>query len=140
MININYLAVLVAAVASMVVGFLWYGPIFGKKWMALSGITRTDIDKSKDKGMGKSYLLAFIGALLTAYTLYYFIFFANTYFDKWGAMAGMASGFWAWLGFVVPLTLGSVLWEGKSWKLWTLNNSYHLINLLLFGAILSSWM
>ncbi|HLD39833.1 MAG TPA: DUF1761 family protein, partial [Candidatus Nanoarchaeia archaeon] len=33
----NYLAVLVAAIAAYVVGFLWYGPVFGKKWMALMG-------------------------------------------------------------------------------------------------------
>lgn len=140
MIPINYLAVLVAAVATMVVGFLWYGPLFGKKWMALSGITTADINKSKAKGMGRSYAIAFLGSLLMAYVLYYFVFFANAYFDKWGPLAGAASGFWAWVGFVIPLTLSSVLWEGKSWTLWFLNIFYYLTVLLIMGATLSSWM
>lgn len=39
MVPVNYLAILVAAVLSMVLGFLWYGPLFGKEWTKLMGVT-----------------------------------------------------------------------------------------------------
>ena len=139
MITINYLAVLVSGFASIALGSLWYGPLFGKKWIALSGITKQMTDKAKPKDMIKAYVLSFVGALLTAYILSHYIVFANAYFDKSGALAGATSGFWAWLGFVAPMTMGMVRWEGKSWKLWLINNGYNLVFLLVAGMILGAW-
>jgi hypothetical protein len=53
--EINYLAVLVAALVSMVIGGLWYSPLlFGNIWMKLSGITQKDVEKAKKQGMMKS--------------------------------------------------------------------------------------
>lgn len=46
------------------------------------------------------------------------------------------AGFWNWLGFIAPVTLGVVLWEGKPWKLWVLHNAYYLLALLVMGVIL----
>ena len=47
---VNYLAVLVAAIVSMVIGGLWYSPLlFGNVWMKLSGITQKDVEKAKKK-------------------------------------------------------------------------------------------
>jgi len=60
-IDLNYWAVLVSAVASMVIGALWYSPIlFGNIWMNLMKIDPKNIDKMKDKGMGKYYFTAFM--------------------------------------------------------------------------------
>src|SRR5688572_1633570 len=53
----NYLAILVAAVAGMAVGFFWYGPLFGKIWVKLSGFTKEDMEKAQAKGMTKTYVL-----------------------------------------------------------------------------------
>ena len=44
-----------------------------------------------------------------------------------------------WLGFIAPVTLGSVLWEMKSWKLWILNNAYYLVVLVVMGLIFTLW-
>jgi len=46
----------------------------------------------------------------------------------------------AWLGLVVPVSLGIVLWEGKSWKLWFINASSYLVTLLAMGIILGLWV
>ncbi len=138
-VPINYVAVGGAAFASMVIGFLWYGPIFGKKWMALSGITKEQIVASKKKGMAKQYALMFVGSLIMAYVLAHAFVFASTYMKVSGVMAGLSVGFWNWLGFIAPVTLGIVLWEGKPWKLWCLNNSYYLVSLLVMGSILALW-
>jgi len=141
MVPVNYFAVLVSAISSMVIGFLWYGPIFGKIWASLQGWTSQMMDEQKAKGgMGKSYALMFIGSLLMSFVLSHAIVFASTYLKVAGVSAGLTAGFWNWLGFIAPVTLGSVLWEGKSWKLWILNNGYYLVTLLVMGTILAVWI
>jgi hypothetical protein len=134
-VDINYFAVLVAAIVANVIGAIWYGPLFGKLWMKLMGFTKKDIDKAKKKGMGKSYLLMFVGSLVMAYVLAYFvgILSAST------AMGGFQVGFWLWLGLIVPVLLSSVLWEGKPGKLYILNIAYWLVTLEVMGAILAVW-
>ncbi|OHA21318.1 MAG: hypothetical protein A2849_03215 [Candidatus Taylorbacteria bacterium RIFCSPHIGHO2_01_FULL_51_15] len=139
-IPINYLAVLVCGVASMVLGSLWYGPLFGKQWIALSGMTPEQMEQGKKKGMAKLYALSFLGSLLMAYVLAHSLIFASSYFETSGISAGLMAGFWSWLGFVAPVTLGSVLWDGKPWRLWILNNGYQLLLLLIMGAILALWV
>lgn len=138
-VPINYLAVLLAAVASMVLGFLWYGPLFGKTWMALSGMTQETIDAGKARGMNKQYAAAFTGSVVMSYVLAHAIIFASGFLGTYGVSAGLTAGFWNWLGFVAPVTLGVVLWEGKPWKSWVLNNGYYLVSLLSMGMILAAW-
>ena len=138
-IPINYLAVLAAAVSSMVIGFLWYGPLFGKQWMAWSGMSAADKDKASSSGMGKSYALMLVGSLVMAFVLAHALVFASAYLDAAGVSAGLAAGFWNWLGFIAPVTLGSVLWDNKPWKLWVLNNAYQLVTLCVMGVILALW-
>ena len=140
-VPINVWAVLVAAVASMVIGFLWYGPLFGKVWMGMMGWDKkspAEVESMK-KGMTKGYVLTFIGALVMAYVLQHALVFASAYLRSTGVSAGLMVGFWNWLGFIAPVTMGVVLWEGKSWKLWCFNNAYWLVNLLVMGVILALW-
>lgn len=138
-VPINYLAVVAAAIASMVIGFVWYGPLFGKTWMNLSGITPEKMDPAKAPGMGKTYVLALVGSLVMSYVLAHSLVFAAAYYGMNGVSAGLMSGFWTWLGFIAPVTLAAVLWEGKPWKLWVLTNGYYLVTLLVMGTILSVW-
>lgn len=134
MIVINYGAVLFAAIAIMVFGALWYSPLlFGNVWMKMMGLSMKDMEKAKQQGMGKTYLIAFVSQLVLAYVMAHF---AN-YFDADTWWEGLQLGFWAWLGFVATFTSGSVLWEGKSWKLYALNNAYNLIGLLIAGSIIA---
>lgn len=131
---VNYLALLLAGVVSMVIGMLWYSPmLFGKQWMSLSGMTQKQIDVAKKKGMTMMYVVNFISTLVMAFVLEYLLeaLSANT------VVAGAMVGFLMWLGFVGTVTLGSVLWEGKSNRLWFLNNGYQVINLIVMGIILA---
>ncbi len=141
-VPINYLAVLGAAVAAMVIGFLWYGPLFGKAWSKLMGWGDMTPEKMKEmqKKAMPGYFVSFIGSLVMAYVLAHALVFASTYLNASGTSAGLMAGFWNWLGFIVPVTLGTMLWEGKSWKLWLINASYYLVLLLAMGAILASWV
>ena len=138
-VPINYMAVFAAAVVSMVIGYLWYGPLFGKLWMKEMWMSKEKMDAAKKKGMTMSYGLMFVGSLLMAFVLAHALVFASSFMHVTGMTAGLMSGLWNWLGFVAPVTLGSVLWEGKSWKLWCLNNGYYFVTLLAMGSLLSLW-
>jgi hypothetical protein len=140
-VPINYLAVVVAALANMAIGFLWYGPLFGKTWMKLAGVApkRKTSAKKKAPGMEKTYLLAFVGSLVMSYVLAHSLIFAAAYYEMSGITGGLMSGFWNWLGFIAPVTLGAVLWEGKPWKLWLIINGCYLVSLLVMGTILAGW-
>jgi hypothetical protein len=141
MVPINYWAILVCGIASMVLGSLWFGPLFGKPWQKLMGWENVDAAKKEEmmKGMTKSYVFAFVGALVMAYALAHSLVFAQAYLKVSGSSAALQGAFWTWLGFIAPVTMSSILWEGKSWKLWTLTNAYYLIQLLIFAFILVSW-
>src|SRR5688500_19130256 len=62
-LNINPLAVIVATIVPMVLGFLWYGPLFGNTWMAARGVTR---EQMGDVNAGQAYGLTTVLALVTA--------------------------------------------------------------------------
>ena len=133
---INYLAVLVAAVASVVLGFLWYGPLFGKTWAQLMGFDKKKMAEAKKKGMPKqTWILMILGTLVTSYVLAHFV----DYLDATNLAGALQAGFWLWLGFIVPVQLGMVLWEGKPWKLYILNVAYYLVNLSIMATILALW-
>ncbi len=137
---VNYLAVLVAAIASMVVGYLWYGVFFKKSWMAMMGYTSETMGTMKMKA-NTAYAIQFVASLLMAYVLYHGLTFGNYYLEMEPGISGAVVGsFWMWLGFIVPVSLGVVLWENKPWKLWAINASHYLVSLIVMGVILSYWM
>ncbi len=144
MIPVNYLAVLVAGVANFILGWLWFGPIFGKVWMGTMGMTMEKVEvmkaEGKMKGMWKNYLLTFVGSLLMAFTLFHVITFGSAYLHITGVSAGLQGALWNWIGFVLPVTIGVVLWDGKSWKYWAITYVYYLVGLLMMGAIIGAWM
>lgn len=131
-VDVNYLAVIVAAVLQIVLGFLWYGPIFGKQWMGYMKMTPS---QASQQGMTTMYVWSAVMSLITAYVLSLFV----DYMGAKAAGAGIATGFWAWLGFVVPVTAASVLYEKRPTGLWILNAGYQLVSLALMGALLAVW-
>ena len=140
MIEINYLAVFVAGIVATGLGALWYGPLFGKQWIAMTGMKMPEtVTPEMKRNMNRGYALTFVGALVMAYVLAYSLVFASLALNAGGVSAGLMVGFWNWLGFVAPVMLGMVLWEGKPWKLYFLNVGYYLVSLLVMGTILALW-
>ena len=139
MIPINLLTVIGAAAAAIVLGFLWYGPVFGKKWTQESGLTEDKMNAAKAKGMGKTYAIMVVSTIIMSYVLAHSLLFANTYLNTSGVSAGLQAGFWNWLGYVAPVSLGAVLWDGKSWIYWFITAGYYLVSLLVMGVILALW-
>src|SRR2546425_787367 len=70
MTHVNALAVLVAAVLTMVLGAVWYSPVlFAKQWMAAQGHTPEALEQMKRKGMIRAYAVSFLCYLVTAYVV-----------------------------------------------------------------------
>ncbi len=135
-ISINYWAVLTAGVASFVLGMIWYAPgVFGNAWMRLGKFSKESMDEARKKGMAWRFLTMFLGSLLIAYILAHFV----QYTSSMTFAMGMTTGFWVWLGFVVPVLIGSVLWENKPFTYYLINAAFHLVSLLVMGGILAVW-
>ncbi len=139
MLPVNYAAILVAALANFVVGFMFHGPLFGKLWMRLANIHPTGNEKFKDMipQMIKNYLVN----VLFAYVLAVVYLFATTspLMGGSGALNGMACAFWVWLGFVFTTTSIEVIWMGRSAKLWYFELAASLTSSLVMGAIIGAW-
>jgi hypothetical protein len=120
-VPVNYAAV---AVAGYVVGGLWYGPLFGEAWRKLS---KVDELKPTPSVVVIGLVSTFSMSLVLSYSLAY----ANTFHGTSGVWSGICVGSWAWLGFVSPVTVGSVIYEKKPWTLWLLNHDYWLTSVLV---------
>lgn len=134
--EVNYLAVLVSAIASMVVGSIWYGPLFGKKFMQEMGMdmwTPAQQEEMKKK-MGVTYVVQFCASLVMFYVLAGLI----VGFGHMTLGGGVITALIVWIGFVVPLKLGDALWGGKMSLFW-LHIGNMLVTLVVAGAILGVW-
>ncbi len=132
-IMVNYWAVLAAAVVSMVLGCLWYGPLFGKQWQKLMGFTPKSM-KNMPLTPAKAMTLGFITALIMAYVISIFAdYTAATTFGT-----GAKLGFWLWLGIAAPLEAGSFLWEGKPLRLFLINGSHWLVALVATSGVIAA--
>lgn len=132
-VPINMWAVVVAAVANMALGALWYSPfLFGKNWQKLAGVKDADLKKEA----GKKYGLVAVGSLVLAYVLAHFVAFAGAV----TAIDGAKTGFWLWLGIVVPVAGSIAIFEGRRKKLLLINIGYPLVALMVIGAILAVWV
>ena len=138
LIEVNYIAVLAAAIASMGVGFLWYSPLLvGNQWLAEMGLSKKDMEKGK-KNANKMYMLSTLGALVMAYVLYHVVEMSVAFYGYSRLQTGLTSAFWMWLGFVMPVQMTEVLFGGKSMKLFAINTGYQLASLLAMGIIIGN--
>ncbi|MBP6942686.1 MAG: DUF1761 domain-containing protein [Candidatus Buchananbacteria bacterium] len=134
--DINYLAVLACAVASMIIGSIWYGPLFGKlfmKEMGMNSWTPKQQAAMKQK-MAMSYAAQFVASLVMFFVFAKFVNNAGELTIAGGLMMGL----WIWIGFVVPLKLGETIWGGKMSLFW-LGVGNMLVTLLVAGAIIGGF-
>jgi len=137
--QVNFIAVLVAVVANFFVGYLWYGPLFGKMWAKEIGFDMSV--KPPASTMVRGMIFSLLGSFFLAYVFAHNIaawgFVPGAKDMSFGASLMSAVGF-TWLGFFLPVDLNTVAWEGKSWKLFFINTAYHFVTLLVAGLILVS--
>ena len=136
--EINYLAVLACGIFAMIIGFVWYGPLFGKKWLEVMGADVKDIATRKEmqKKAGPLYGIQFILTLFQAYVLAHYI-------QGWSEVSSVENALWIWAAFVMPIVAGSAMWNNYSkrvaWTRFLLQGWYQLILFIAFGLILGYW-
>ena len=134
-VEINYLAVLVAASVYYVGGALWYSPIlFGKSWMNLVGLTEEKL-KEGQKNAWKSYLIAAISTILISYG----IARIEGYLNVITIGGGLHTGFWTWICFVVTTMATNNSFAGRPFKLVIIDGGYHLYGFVVMGVVLAVW-
>lgn len=134
--SISILGVFVAAMVTFLFGWVWYGPLFGKKWMELMGFTPESMKNMKMTAV-QAMIGGFVVNLVMSTVLALAINLSDFYYRSSTPILGaLQTGFLLWLGFIATNTLGTVLWEGRSWKLWRFNNVYNLIMILVMSLIL----
>ena len=132
-VEINYLAVLVCALVPMLIGAMWYGPVFGKAWM--SAVGKTEEELKKDFNPAKTYGLTVVTNFVVAYVLARIMGYAGASTIVDGLMIALL----CWLGFTAGTFYINNLFEGKATKLLMINVFYHLVVVLVYSIILSVW-
>ncbi len=137
MYNPDLLAVLIAGIIPMVLGALWYGPLFGSKWMELMGTSEEELRDGFNPL--KSYGVTFVMSLVMAYVLAHILQAFDDAYALTGWAAGVKGGFFVWLGFVLTIGWQNVSFEGQNIGVYWLNMAYNLVALLAMGALLGVW-
>jgi hypothetical protein len=77
-----------------------------------------------------------VSSLVMAYVLAHFVSYALAV----TAIDGARTGFWIWLGFVAPVSLGITMFEKRPWDWYFINIAYYLVVLMVTGALLAAWV
>ena len=128
MVAPSLIGILASGVAATLVGFIWYGPLFGSIWKRQIG----DNNMGSVSRMIRSTLIAFIASMLLAYVMTYFGIAWNV-FDWIGALE---LGIWCWLGFIATTLLSGVLWEGRTFTWYLINAGYWFVMCIVIAFIL----
>jgi hypothetical protein len=126
-LDINWLGVLLAALATFVVGGLWYSVLFAKVWQREAGVT----DEQLKRGTVRVFVGSFLLALVMAAVLAAFIGDGGAGF---GMLAGLAAGV-AWVAAALGI---NYLFERRSLTLFAINASYNVVAFTAMGAIIGA--
>ena len=158
--EINFLAIIAAAVSALVVGFVWYNPkVFGNAWMHAADMSE---EKIKGGNMAKIFGLALFFALLLAFALQFITIhqtgamgmvggdptkalpsydafmadYGNAFRTfKHGALHGTIAGVF----IALPIIGTNALFERKSTKYIFINSGYWIVTLAIMGGIVCGW-
>jgi hypothetical protein len=133
--NVNFLAILIAAVAAWVFGAVYYG-LLGKAWIAALGET---METLKQKQAGKSglakiapFIISFVAELIMAYVLYGLLGHLGAYTIR----AGIISGALCWFGFILTTITVNNAYPGRKTMLTVIDSGHWLGVLVILGAVI----
>ena len=166
--DINFLAVLVAALVPMVIGFIWYNPkVLGNAWMQAAGLNE---EKLKGANMavifGVSFVLSFLLAFFIQPMVIHQFHVASVFYDYQEQLKditspegslykqvldlvgnghrtfghGMLHGVMGGLFVVMPIIATGSMFERKSFKYIAINAGYWIICMGIMGGIVSAWV
>lgn len=129
-IQIDWLAVFVAAFMNIIINVFWYSKwLFRKEWMQLSSVTGKEMGKNK---YGPLY------AVVLSLLLAFFLAFFEAHLSITTVSDGVFVGFCAWLGFSFTTDISSVIWSQKPFRLFLINSGCRLLSFLVMGGIIGA--
>ncbi|MEZ5694078.1 MAG: DUF1761 domain-containing protein [Altererythrobacter sp.] len=129
MSEVNWLAIVVAALAGFVIGGVWYGPVMGKKWVGAVGL---DVEQIKQGSMGLIYGGAFAFSLLASWTLAHTF---ATYAQDLSIPVKVMTASGVALGFIVPAIGTNYLFSQKGKALFFIDAGYWLLFYTAMGLV-----
>ena len=128
--EVNYLAVLIATIITMVLGFLWYSPVlFGNLWIKQMGLKREEMSG----GSSMSYILTMLTALVGTFVLALIL----TMIGEVTILTGLIVG--CLVGISVSVKIGmNFLFENRGIGLYLITIGYHLVSYMIAGIILGA--
>ena len=121
-----------AALVRFAFGWLWFSSIVPKQWKAAMKESKRDVKKIDKR---KSMIGSFCGSLVMAYVLYHLVGYMDLYTFRDGALFAA----FIWFGFLGVVDLDAVLFEGKSWRLFSVDAGYQFISAALMGGVIAMW-
>jgi hypothetical protein len=128
----NYGAIVISGVVYWMLGALWYGLLFGQRWMALEGMTA---EQAKSMNPVLPYVITLLLNLLIAFVLAQLCLWRNANTAGRGAAVGVL----LWIGIVGPIVATTYMYEMRPKELFAINEFYSLVGLCLMGTILGAW-
>jgi hypothetical protein len=128
----NYAAVFIAAIAYWLLGAVWYGVLFGARWMVLENVS---VEQAKSMNPVLPYVVSFVLNILIAYSLAQICIWRNANTIGRGASVGVL----VWIGFIGPITYTTYMYEMRPKELFAINQFYPLAGMVLMGAIIGAW-
>jgi hypothetical protein len=128
-------AILASAASSMIIGFVWYGPLFGKAWARYSGWTEEKIKTVSGKSMGLTYGLTLIAAIVSSLALTVLSRSLGATTARDGLMIGALAG----VGLAAMALATNFLFERRPLGFWLIVAGYEVIFMATAGVIVTIW-
>ena len=136
MLTVNYLAVVISLVAYTVLGMLWYGPLFGKKWVRFSGMADKDMSSPE---MKKAQIAGYVSSLISSFIAVLTLAAVMKGLGITDPINGLLLGAGLGFGLISATLVGEAAWHGTPWALVLINGAYRICGLGLAGLIIGLW-
>jgi Protein of unknown function (DUF1761) len=128
--SINWLAVLLATLASFILGSLWYGPLFGKQWLRLVGLSQEQLEGTSPASM-------FVPALILTFIQASFLAVLLPTGSGW--LGGAEFGLFLGTGIVATAFGVNYVFSQHGPALWGIDAIFNVLQLTLMGVIIGAW-
>jgi hypothetical protein len=136
-VEINWIAVGLATLSSMLVGSIWYAKgVFGKLWMRLANLNEKELEKKAAKDMPRVMGTALLMSFLMAYVIAHVAALSRAFFDVSPLEAGLTTAFWLWLGISATTLVIHDIFEYRPGRLTLLNVCHQFFMLGAMGLII----
>lgn len=128
--NLNWWAILAATAAAFALGGLWYGPLFGKAWLAAIGKQEDEMKPSPTP-----FVVSAATALVTCVVMAALVRALELTGWLSGAILGVVTG----VGFIAASMASDHAFRGTGLKLWAIESAYRVLYAVIMGAIIGGW-